>query len=109
MPPPGDIRYQDRRLLVLYFDGSSMSPPDQIRAYTNALKYIDTPVTSADLVAVMAYQSGAVSVKTDFTDDRSKLREVIEILIYGDDQNNDGIPDPPEGTASGQQDAEFTL
>jgi len=108
-PPPGDIRYQDRRLLVLYFDGSSMSPPDQIRAYTNALKYIDTQMTSADLVAVMAYQSGAVSVKTDFTDDRSKLREVIEILIYGDDQNNDGIPDHPEGTAFGQNDAEFNI
>src|SRR4029434_851672 len=30
-PPPGDIRYQDRRLLVFYFDGSAMSPPDQIR------------------------------------------------------------------------------
>ncbi|HWV94642.1 MAG TPA: hypothetical protein VNZ24_10005, partial [Vicinamibacterales bacterium] len=33
-PPSGDIRYQDRRLLVFYFDGSAMSPPDQIRAYT---------------------------------------------------------------------------
>ncbi|HYJ93342.1 MAG TPA: hypothetical protein VEV86_01925, partial [Vicinamibacterales bacterium] len=32
-PPAGDIRYQDRRLLVFYFDGSAMSPPDQIRAY----------------------------------------------------------------------------
>src|SRR4029450_11394135 len=29
-PPPGDIRYQDRRLLVFYFDGAGMSPPDQI-------------------------------------------------------------------------------
>jgi len=108
-PPPGDIRYQDRRLLVLYFDGSSMSPPDQIRAYTNALKYIDTQMTPADLVAVMTFQSGAVSVKTDFTADRNKLREVIQILIYGDDQNNDGIPDHPEGTAFGQNDAEFNI
>jgi VWFA-related protein len=108
-PPPGDIRYQDRRLLVFYFDGSSMSPPDQIRAYTNALKYIDTQMTPSDLIAVMAFQSGAVSVKTDFTADRNKLREVIGILIYGDDQNNDGIPDHPEGTAFGQNDAEFNI
>jgi VWFA-related protein len=108
-PPAGDIRYQDRRLLVFYFDGSSMSPPDQIRAYSNALKYIDTQMTPADLIAIMAFQNGAVSVKNDFTDDKEKLREVIGILIYGDDQNNDGIPDHPEGTAFGQNDAEFNI
>jgi VWFA-related protein len=108
-PPAGDIRYQDRRLLVFYFDGSAMPLPDQIRAYSNALKYIDTQMTPSDLVAIMSFQNGAVSVKTDFTDDRNKLREVIQILTYGDDQNNDGIPDHPEGTAFGQNDAEFNI
>ena len=108
-PPSGSIRYQDRRLLVFYFDGSAMAPADQVRAYTNALRYIDTQMTPADLVAVMSFQEGAVSVKTDFTDDRSRLREVIQILIYGDDQNNDGIPDNPEGSAFGQNDAEFNI
>ena len=48
-------------------------------------------------------------MKNDFTDDKEKLREVIGILIYGDDQNNDGIPDHPEGTAFGQNDAEFNI
>jgi VWFA-related protein len=108
-PPAGDIRYQDRRLLVFYFDGSAMSPPDQIRAYTNALKYIDTQMTPADLIAIMSFQNGAVSVKTDFTDNKNTLREVIQILIYGDDQNNDGIPDHPEGSAFGQNEAEFNI
>jgi VWFA-related protein len=108
-PPSGDIRYQDRRLLVFYFDGSAMSPPDQIRAYTNALKYIDTQMMPSDLIAIMAFQDGAVSVKTDFTDDKNALREVIQILIYGDDQNNDGIPDHPEGSAFGQNEAEFNI
>ncbi len=108
-PPSGDIRYQDKRLIVLYFDGSNMPPGDSIRAYTNALKYINTQMTRSDLVAIMAFQNGAVSVKNDFTDDKEKLREVIGILIYGDDQNNDGIPDHPEGTAFGQNDAEFNI
>ena len=66
-------------------------------------------MTRSDLVAIMAFQNGAVSVKNDFTDDKEKLREVIGILIYGDDQNNDGIPDHPEGTAFGQNDAEFNI
>ena len=108
-PPPGDIKYQNRRLLVLYFDGSSMGPGDQIRAYTNALTFVNTKMTPADLVAIMAFQNGAVSVKTDFTDEKATLLEVIQILIYGDDQNNDGIPDHPEGTAFGQNDAEFNI
>ena len=108
-PPSGDIRYQDRRLLVFYFDGAAMSPPDQIRAYTNALKYIDTQMMPSDLIAIMAFQEGAVSVKSDFTDNKAALREAIQILIYGDDQNNDGIADHPEGTAFGQNDAEFNI
>ena len=107
--PAGDIRYQDRRLLVFYFDGSAMSPPDQIRAYTNALKYIETQMTPADLIAIMSFQNGAVSVKSDFTDNKNALREVIQILISGDDQNNDGIPDHPEGSAFGQNEAEFNI
>jgi len=108
-PPSGDIRYQNKRLIVLYFDGASMGPADQIRAYTNAQKFIDTQMTTSDLIAIIAFQNGSVSVKNDFTADKAKLREVISILVYGDDQNNDGIPDHPEGSAFGQNDAEFNI
>jgi hypothetical protein len=49
-------------------------------------------------------------VKTDFTDDRARLEEEILRLIYGDDLDGDGIPDNPEqGTAFGQDDAEFNI
>jgi VWFA-related protein len=109
-PPSGNtIKYQDKRLLVMYFDGASMGPADGLRAYVNARKYIDNQMSPSDLIAIMAFQNGAVSVKQDFTNDKAKLREVIDILIYGDDANNDGIPDHPEGTAFGQNDAEFNL
>jgi VWFA-related protein len=108
-PPAGSIRYRDRRLIVFYFDGSSMGPAEQMRAYSNAFKFIDTQMTRSDLVAVMAFQNGAVSVRSDFTDNKAALRETIQILIYGDDFNNDGIPDVPQGTAFGQNDAEFNI
>jgi VWFA-related protein len=108
--PPGDIRYRNKRLLVFYFDLSAMPPPDQMRAYTNAQKYIDTQMQPADMVAVMAFQNGAVRVKQDFTGDRARLREVILTLIYGDDLNGDGIPDTTDtGAAFGQDDAEFNI
>jgi VWFA-related protein len=107
---PGDIRYQDRRLLVFYFDLSAMPPPDQARAYSNALKYIDTQMTRDEMIAVIVFSGGGVRVRQDFTDNRPLLREVIQRLIYGDDLDGDGIPDNPDpGTAFGQNDAEFNI
>src|SRR5438105_4713591 len=38
--PAGDVRYQNRRLVVLYFDLSAMPPLDQSRAYTAARKFL---------------------------------------------------------------------
>jgi VWFA-related protein len=107
---PGDIRYRDRRLLVLYFDLSAMPPNDLVRAYGAGQKFIATQMTAQDLVAIMTFQGGAVKVKHDFTGDRAQLQEVFETLIYGDDKDGDGISDATDtGTAFGQDDAEFNI
>jgi VWFA-related protein len=67
-------------------------------------------MTPADLIAVMTFQGGAVRVHQDFTESRERLREVLESLVFGDDKNGDGIPDTLEqGTAFGQDDAEFAI
>ncbi len=44
---PGDIRYQNRRLLVLYFDMTAMPPPDQLRAIAAAERFVRTQMTPA--------------------------------------------------------------
>jgi VWFA-related protein len=107
---PGDIRYRNRRLLILYFDMSAMPPPDLLRAYNAATKYIKTQMTPADLVAVMGFQGGGVRVKQDFTDNKEQLLEVVQTLVFGEDKDGDGIPDTlEEGTAFGQDDAEFSI
>jgi VWFA-related protein len=110
-PPPGDTRYRDRRLIVLYFDVTAMPPPDLTRAYAAARKYIKDQLHAQDLIAIMTFQGGAVKVKHDFTSDRAQLEEVFLRLIYGDDLDGDGIPDvtPDTGTAFGQDDAEFNI
>jgi VWFA-related protein len=109
VPPPGDTRYRDRRLLVLYFDSSAMPPPDQMRAYTSALTFVDTQMSPADAVAIVTFQRGAVRVRQDFTDNRALLREAIQVMIFGDDRDGDGFPDPLPGTAFGQDDGEFNI
>jgi len=109
--PAGEIRYRNRRLLVLYFDLSAMPPPDQARAYSAARTFIGEQITAQDLVAVMTFQGGAVRVKQDFTSDRAALQEVIETLIYGEKKDAGDMPDQTTdvGTAFGQDDAEFNI
>src|SRR5262245_54226247 len=105
---PGEIRYRDRRLLVLYFDMSAMPPPDQIRALGAAQKFVRTQMTSSDLLAVMMYSNGAVQVLEDFTGDRDRLLSALQTLIVGEEDDN--VPtDSDTGAAFGQNDNEFNL
>jgi VWFA-related protein len=107
---PGDVRYRDRRLLVLYFDVSGMPPQDLMRAYSNAMKYVDTQMKPQDALAILTFQGGGVRVRQDFTDNKDALKETITRLIYNDDLDGDGIPDSAiEGTAFGQNDSEFNI
>jgi VWFA-related protein len=109
-PGPSDTRYRDRRLLVLYFDLTAMPPPDQARAFSAALTFIDRQMEPQDLLAIMTFGNGAVRVKQDFTNNHDQLLEVLQKLIYPDDTNGDGIPDTADfGTAFGQDDAEFNI
>jgi VWFA-related protein len=109
-PASGDIKYRNRRLLILYFDQSATSPPDQMRVFDAALKYLKEQMQPADLIAIMTYGGSAVRVKQDFTDDKEKLTQVINVLMYGEDKDGDGVRDPDiEGTEFGQNDAEFNV
>ncbi len=110
---PGDLRYQNRRLLVLYFDMTAMPPPDQLRAVSAAEKFIRTQMTPADRVSLMRFEGGAVRVMSDFTDDRDRLDSILETMIVGEAQgfdettSDDSTPDT--GAAFGQDDSEFNI
>src|SRR5579883_1900822 len=47
------IRYQDKRLICLFFDMTSMQPPEQVRAQDSAVKFLQSQMTSSDLVEIM--------------------------------------------------------
>jgi VWFA-related protein len=107
---PGDIKYRDRRLLVMYFDMTAMPQPDQLRALAAAQKFVKTQITPSDLVAIMEYSSGAIKVLHDFTDSRDELLKQIDLLVAGEsgfDEADDVQPD--SGAAFGQDDAEFNI
>lgn len=109
----GNSRYKDRRLLALYFDMTSMPPPDQIRALGAAEKFIRTQMTAADLVAIMRYAGGSMDVLQDFTADHNRLLSILQTMIVGEGQGMDestsdaGTADA--GAAFGQDDSEFNI
>jgi len=86
--PPGDNRYQDRRLLVLYFDMSAMGDAERFRALGSAQTFIRQQMKGPDLIAIMTFSDGAVRVRRDFTDDRDSLMEAIYSLLNGEDQDD---------------------
>src|SRR5580700_10170493 len=70
---------RDRRLLVLFFDLTSMQPDDLIRAHDAAAKFVKQQMTKADVVAVVAF-STRLTVLANFTNDHAILDGAIAQL-----------------------------
>jgi VWFA-related protein len=103
--PEGDTRYQDRRLLAIYFDMSALDPIDRYRALTAAQTFIEKEMKGPDLVSLFTYSDGSIRVRRDFTDNKEALIESIQRLLYPKDT------DVAEDTATdfGQNNGEFNL
>src|ERR1700723_1438713 len=63
---------RDRRMLVLYFDFTSLETQDLLRARDAALKFVRTQMSKADLVSVVIFDQ-KLSVWCDFTNDHAKI------------------------------------
>ena len=96
---PGKVQYHDKRLMVFFFDFSSMAVEDQLRAQEAALDFLSKKITKADEVAVMLYTS-TINVLTDFTDDRDVLTDVIKGLPIGEATELAGLADT--GSCAGE-------
>jgi len=109
----GNVKYQDRRLLALYFDMTAMQEAEQMRALNAAKQFIRTQMQAPDLVAIMRYSGGAVDVLQDFTDDRNRLLSIIGTLIVGEreglDTSTSDASAADTGAAFGQDDSEFNI
>jgi len=115
--PATDLARMDlhgRRLIILFFDLSSMQPDEAGRAVKAAHDYVDRQLTPADLVAVASFAT-ALRVDQDFTADASALGTAIDRLGGASGQgfdagaagDADGTPDT--GTAFVADDTEFNI
>ncbi|TAM83916.1 MAG: VWA domain-containing protein [Acidobacteria bacterium] len=73
---------QNHRLVVLFFDLSSMQIPDLLRALKSAQNFLKTDMTPADLVALVTYSSD-LKVLQDFTNNRDVLSKAIRSIQIG--------------------------
>jgi VWFA-related protein len=91
---PGHIQFHNKRLLVFFFDFSSMGIPEQLRAQDASVDYLKTHITKDDMVAVLLYTgTGAPLVLSDFTDDRDVLSGVLKGLPIGEASDLAGLAD----------------
>jgi len=90
---------KDRRLIVLFFDLSSMQPDEIDRATNAAQNYVDKQMVAADLVSVVSLGS-TLSVNQDFTSDRALLKKALQDFNLGQGGGfEEGSTGTTEGTA----------
>ncbi len=74
---------RNHRLLVLFFDLTSMQVDDLERALAAARHFVDAQLSPADLVAVATYTS-SLRVLQDFTNDRAALDKALAGIDAGE-------------------------
>jgi VWFA-related protein len=85
LPPGAPVAklIQDHRLIVLFFDLTSMPVDDLARALKAATNFTKSQMTPADLVALVTYTS-ELRVIQDFTNDRDALNGAINKIRLGE-------------------------
>lgn len=82
---------QDHRLLVFFFDLTSMQPDELMRALNASGDFVSNKMTPADLIAVVTYSS-SLRVTQDFTNNRESIRKALRAVIVGDQSSSTAAP-----------------
>jgi VWFA-related protein len=109
-----EANFHGRRLMVLFFDLSSMEPEEIERAVKAGNTFVEKQMAAADLVAVVSLES-ALQVNQDFTSDRTALQKAIAALSpsagqgfgSGTTGDTEGTPDTGQGFTA--DDTEYNI
>jgi len=112
--PSANVDMRGRRLIVLFFDLSSLQPEELERAVKAAHEYVEHKRSDADLIAIASF-STSLQVVQDFTADAETLGNAIEGFesnnAAGFDSGLTGdVEDTPDiGNAFTADDTEFNI
>ena len=73
---------RDHRMIVMFFDLTSLQSEDLLRSTRAAQKYLQEQMTPADLVGVVAF-GNTLKVVANFTNDREMLKQAVDALVPG--------------------------
>jgi VWFA-related protein len=105
-PPKVDMH--GRRLIVLYFDLSSMQPEEIERAVKSAHDYVDAKLAPSDLIAVASF-STSFKVDQGFTADKAAIDDVIDRFSGEEGGTGDAEGTADNGAAFTADDTEFNI
>jgi VWFA-related protein len=114
VPTVPDVDMRGRRLLVFYFDLSSLESPELTRAVAAAREYVTKQLSPVDLVAIVSF-STSLQIDQDFTSDATALLAVLDRydgsassgFEAGTTGDIDGAPDT--GNAFTADDTEYNI
>jgi VWFA-related protein len=91
---------KDHRLIVMFFDLSSMQDEDIDRAVDAATDYVNKQMAPADLVAMVSMSTG-LSMDQDFTSDKAAL---LRVLAHYNGDDASGLANGGTGSTDGTGD-----
>src|SRR6202012_1275169 len=83
-----DQALNNKRVIVMFFDMTSMAPDEIERSIQAARKYIQTKMTSADLIAIVTLAT-SLRLDQDFTGDQAQLMRVLNRFSHSEGQGMD--------------------
>src|ERR1700719_3117530 len=81
-----------KRYLILFFDNSTMQPPDQIQARNAANQFIAANTDADHLMAVVDF-GGALRIVQNFTANAELLRSAVAGVKFSSINTNASVPD----------------
>jgi VWFA-related protein len=89
LPPEVNVDQvlQDHRLLVFFFDLSSMQPDELMRALKASSDFVTNRMTPADLIAIVTYSSN-LRVTQDFTNNRVSIKKALRAILVGEESSS---------------------
>jgi VWFA-related protein len=107
---------REHRMIVLFFDLTSMAPEDLLRSTDAAMKFLKTQMTPADLVAIVSFGT-QFRINVDFTNQKELLEQSItaianpgkESLLAGVASSSSDTVTQDDQSAATADDTEFNI
>jgi VWFA-related protein len=99
---------REHRMIVLFFDLTSMQPEDLQRCTKAAMDFLEKQMTPADLVGIVSFGTQFI-INVDFTNNKEQLKRAVTALANpGKDSMLSGMASSANDTVTEDNQAAFT-